>query len=385
MGSDEPKYLNSPETPAYTKGEHLYGLFQGKDEIRKKKFSILVEGYLDLIALNQFGITNTAASLGTAFTPEQSKLLSRFTKRVVINYDGDQAGIKAAKRAVENLLPQEFDIKVLVLPDGKDPDDFIRENGVDVYNERRGRAAPFMRFALEASVAGRNLNNAKQKAEAIEEFLPVIAAIRNNIQRRESFDQAMTFFHIDDAGLRRELWTTLKTAEPGSLVNITQRVSRVARAKTTVAERKLLELLVFDNELRDMIIPRIEPSDYVNLSTSEIFSALINAHDAGQPITPETMLEYVGDDENAVNVAHELLSGTPKREPDEPIDKVLGEAENCVISLRNMAIANRTLEISREAAIAEQTGDSELLNQLTYEQLELEKIRGALQRVSEDL
>ena len=210
MGSDEPKYLNSPETAAYTKGQHLYGLFQGKEEIRKKKFAILVEGYLDLIALYEFGITNVAASLGTAFTPEQSKLLSRFSKRVVINYDGDSAGIKAARRAIEHLLPQEFDIKVLVLPDGKDPDDFIRENGVDAYNERRGKAAPFLRFALDASVAGRNLNNAKQKAEAIEDFLPIISAIRNNIQRRESFDQAMTFFHIEDAGLRRELWTSLE-------------------------------------------------------------------------------------------------------------------------------------------------------------------------------
>jgi DNA primase len=131
MGDDQPKYLNSPETPAYVKGQHLYGLFQSKEAIRQKKFAILVEGYLDLIALYQFGITNVAASLGTAFTPEQSKLLSRFTKRVVINYDGDTAGIKAARRAIEELLPQDFDIKVLVLPDGQDPDDFVRANGTE--------------------------------------------------------------------------------------------------------------------------------------------------------------------------------------------------------------------------------------------------------------
>src|SRR6185436_18045474 len=194
MGTDEPKYLNSPETPAYVKGEHLYGLFQGKEEIRKKRFAILVEGYLDLIALAQFGITNVAASLGTAFTPDQAKLLGRFTKSVVINYDGDSAGIKAARRAIEHLLPQEFDIKVLVLPDGKDPDDFIRENDRQTYDRLRGGAEPFLAFALRAAAAGRNIANAKQKAEAIEDFLPVITSIRNNIQKRESFDQAMTFF-----------------------------------------------------------------------------------------------------------------------------------------------------------------------------------------------
>ena len=153
MGKDEPKYLNSPETPAYTKGQHLYGLFHAKNEIRQKKFAILVEGYLDLISLYEHGVRNTAASLGTAFTPEQSKLLSRFTKRVVINYDGDDAGIKAARRAIEHLLPQDFEIKVLVLPNGQDPDDFIRQNGNEAYNEVRGKAEPFLDFALDASNA----------------------------------------------------------------------------------------------------------------------------------------------------------------------------------------------------------------------------------------
>jgi len=204
---DNPKYLNSPETPAYVKGDNLYGLYQGKDEIRKKKFAILVEGYLDLIALAQFGISNTAASLGTAFTPEQAKLIGRYAKRIVINYDGDDAGVKAARRAIEHLLPQDFDVKVLVLPDGMDPDDFIRENGTDEYNRRRGQAATFLRFSLDAAVKGRNIHNARQKAEAIEEFLPIVGAISNNIQRRETFDQAMNFFHVEDAGLRRELWS----------------------------------------------------------------------------------------------------------------------------------------------------------------------------------
>ena len=380
MGKDEPKYLNSPETPAYTKGQHLYGLFQSKDEIRQKKFAILVEGYLDLIALHQFGITNTAASLGTAFTAEQSKLLSRFSKKVVINYDGDAAGIKAARRAIEHLLPQEFDIKVLVLPDGKDPDDFIRENGVDVYNDRRGKAAGFLRFALDASVSDRNLHNAKQKAEAIEEFLPVIPAIRNNIQRRESFDQAMTFFHIEDAGLKRELWTSLKNIDHGVTQNITQNVSRAARAKITVAERRLLELLVFDRDLRDIILPQIEPSDYENLSTAEIFAAFIAAHEAKQDIAPDTLVEHIGDDDTSLDLAHELLTGKPRREKDDAIDNVLHQAENCVFSLRNMAITNRIMEISREATLAEQSGDAEVFNQLTFEQLELEKIRRDLQR-----
>ena len=380
MGDDQPKYLNSPETPAYVKGQHLYGLFQSKNNIRQKKFAILVEGYLDLIALYQFGITNVAASLGTAFTPEQSKLLSRFCKRVVINYDGDDAGIKAARRAIEHLLPQDYDIKVLVLPDGKDPDDFIRENGVDAYNEARGKAAPFLRFALDAAVKGRNLHNAKQKAEAIEEFLPVISAITNNIQRRESFDQAMTFFHVEDVGLRRELWTSLKGTGRGDAQYVHQRVSRAARVKVTLAERRLLELLVFDAQLREIILPRLEPSDYENLATAELFSAMIAIAYSGQEITPETLMEHIGDDEASIDLAHELLQGTPRRQADDAIDEVLTQAEDCVFALRSMAISNRITDVSREASVAEQAGDAELFNRLTYEQIELEKIRRELQR-----
>ena len=380
MGDDQPKYLNSPETPAYTKGEHLYGLFQGKDEIRKRKFCILVEGYLDLIALAQFGITNVAASLGTAFTPEQSKLLGRFTKSVVINYDGDQAGIKAARRAIEQLLPQEFDIKVLVLPDGQDPDDFVRENGRKAYEQLRGKAEPFLHFALRAATTGRNIANAKQKAEAIEEFLPVISTIRNHIQQRESFDQAMEYFHIDDSVLKRELWTSASKGQTGDTRHITQRVSRAARAKITVAERHLLELLVFDPDLRETIFPIFEPSDYENLATAELFQAFIAIHAEKQPIDPESLMNHIGDDEMMLDLAQNLLKGSPRRTNDEVMDRVLHDAENCVFTLRSMAIANRITEISRESALAEQSSNSELAKQLTYEQLDLEKIRRELGR-----
>src|SRR4051812_30278993 len=300
MGNDEPKYLNSPETPAYIKGQHLYGLFHSRNEIRLKKFAILVEGYLDLISLYEHGITNTAASLGTAFTPEQSKLLSRFTKRVVINYDGDDAGIKAARRAIEHLLPHDFEIKVLVLPDGQDPDDFVRQHGMDAYNEARGKSEPFLNFALDATVRGRNLSNARHKAEAIEEIVPVLTTIRNNIQKRESFDQAMDFYRVDP-GLRKELWNTIKktSATTGETDLIRKRVQKASQTKITVAEQLLLELLVYDAELRSQIFPTLEISDYDTLATAPVFAALMKLNESGEEPTMERMLELVEDDELA--------------------------------------------------------------------------------------
>ena len=378
MGDDQPKYLNSPETPAYVKGQHLYGLFQSKEAIRQKKFAILVEGYLDLIALYQFGITNVAASLGTAFTPEQSKLLSRFTKKVVINYDGDLAGIKAARRAIEELLPQDFEIKVLVLPDGQDPDDFVRANGADSYNQARGRALPFLNFAFEAAVRGRSVANPKQKAGAIEDLMPVLSAIKNPIQKRESFDQAMDFFRVDDTGLKRDLWRTVKNGQQASPDTIKREIKRATQAKITVAEQHLLELLVHDAELRQMVLPILEESDYESLASAAIFHAIYEIDGRGEVLNLGALLDATAGDEIAEDLVPLLMMGEPKRGVGEVLDGVFHEAENCIFSLRSMAIQNRLHEVSQELLAAEQSGDSELVNHLVAEHLDLSKMKQVL-------
>lgn len=380
MGTDEPKYLNSPETPAYIKGQHLYGLYQGRAEIKKKKFAILVEGYLDLIALYQFGVRNTAASLGTAFTPEQAKLLGRFARKVVVNYDGDSAGVKAARRAIETLLAEDLEIKVLILPDGKDPDDFIRANGTDSYNLLRGKAFPYLQFVLDSAVQERNLNVPKQKAEAIEDVLPVLGAVRNHIQQRESFDQAMNYFRVDDISLKRELWNAVKQGSRIETGMVKQQVARASRAKMTVAEQRLLELIVFDDELREMILSGLEETDYEQLATVSVFRALFELRAKKEKVSLENLLDLVGDDETAGDFVPVLLMSEAFREPDEAIDTVLHDAENCVFTLRSMAISNRILEISQELLYAEQNGNDELLNRLVAEQMELAQMKRELQR-----
>jgi DNA primase len=378
LGDEQPKYLNSPETPAYVKGQHLYGLFQSKEAIRQKKFAILVEGYLDLIALFQFGITNVAASLGTAFTPEQSKLLSRFTKRVVINYDGDDAGVKAAKRAIEHLLPQDFEIKVLVLPNGQDPDDFVRQNGTEAYNEARGRAATFLNFTLDASLKGRSLANPKQKAEAIEEAIPVLAGIKNPIQKRESFDQAMNFYRVEDAGLKRDLWLTVKGGQRSEPTVVKRQIRRATQAKITVAEQHLLELILHDDELRTQVLELLEDTDYEMLATAPIFAALYELEKQKTSPTIENLLNAVGEDEYFSDLVPLLMMGEPKRAPGDAIDDVLHDAENCIFTLRSMAIQNRLHDLSRELIEAEQNGDQQRISYLVTEHLDLSKMHHSL-------
>jgi DNA primase len=385
LAAGEPKYLNSPETPAYIKGEHLYGLFQCREEIRKKKYAILVEGYLDLIALYQFGVTNCAASLGTAFTEQQSKLLGRFAKKVVVNYDGDKAGVKAARRAIEILLAEDFEIKVLVLPNGLDPDDFIRANGFTAYKKQHEQnATTYLQFVLETAVQDRNASVPKQKAEAIEDVMPVLSAIRNPIQKRDSFDQAMSFFRVDDSILKRDLWNSVKSGARIETATVKQQVARATQAKMTVAESRLLELLIYDNELREIILPQLEETDYEPLATANVFRAVIRLQNEGAEITLESLLELVEEDETASDFVPVLMMSEPPREAGDAIDEVLHDAESCVFTLRSMAISNRILEISQELILAEQSGNAELLGHLVTEQIGLARLKRDLQtRVNE--
>jgi len=384
MQTGEPKYLNSPETAAYTKGRHLYGLHQTRDDIRRKKFAILVEGYLDLIIPYQFGVRNAVASLGTALTPEQAKLLGRFARRVVVNYDGDRAGVSAAKRAIETLLAEDFDIKVLVLPEGADPDEFIKAAGVEAYNERRGAALPHIQFVLDQAMRDRNLRRPADKAEAVEEVLPFLRAVRNKIQKREYFDMTMDALRVEEPALRRELWQTIarpSAAAQGNAADASTMQEKVARAESaplTVAEQRLLELLVHDAELRRILLPRIEPDDYEDLPTAGVFGALKELEAAGEAVDFTTLGARTESDPVASDLVPLLLMSEPAREEGEATDDVQAEAESCLLTLRLMRVERRLKDLALEITAAERAGDTERRDRLVMENLTWTRRRSAL-------
>jgi DNA primase len=375
----EPKYLNSPETAAYTKGRHLFGLNLTRDEIRRRKFTILVEGYLDLIIPYQFGVRNVAASLGTALTPEQAKLLARFARKVVVNYDGDSAGVKAAKRAIETLLAEDIETKVLVLPDGADPDEFIRTHGVEAYQERRGKALPHIQFVLDQAVRDRNLLRPADKATAVEEALPFVRAVRNGIQKREYFDMAMDALRVEEPALRRELWQTVKANAPAGQ-DVRQKIVRAAGAQPTIAEQRLLELLVHDAELRRTILPRIEARDYEELPTASIFRALIELEQEGADVDFTTLTAKTEADPLAADFVPLLLMGESQRAEGEAVDDTLATAESCLNALHLMMVDRRINELSVEISTAERMGDTERRDRLALEHLEWARRRNKLSK-----
>jgi DNA primase len=377
LGPGEPKYLNSPETAAYVKGHNLYGLFQNKTEIRLQKFAILMEGYLDLLIAHQFGVRNAVASLGTALTNDQAKLLGRFARKVVVNYDGDSAGVKAAKRAIEVLLAEDFDTKVLVLPDNLDPDDFIRTHGVTEYQALRGKAYPHIQFVLDQAVRERNLLRPADKAAAVEEVLPYVRAVRNPVQQREYFDIAMDGLRVEEVGLRRELWRTVKSGKDRAGA-ARESVVRSVNAQPTVAEQQLLELFVHDQSVRQSVLPHLELADYDALPTAPIFQALIDLDEAGETVEMSNLLARVEGDPLATDLVPLLMISEPL-----PMDEGSGnlhllQANNCVRTLRQMAFDRRIAELAYEISAAERAEDWEDRDRLTLEHLELTRRKNAL-------
>lgn len=380
----EPKYLNSPETPVYTKGRHLFGLHLAGEEIKRRRFAILVEGYLDLIMLYQYGIRNAVASLGTALTGEQAKLLGRFARKVVVNYDGDKAGVAAAKRAVETLLAEDLETKVLVLPDNADPDDFIRTHGVDEYHRRRGEALPAIHFTLEQAVRDRDLGRRpSDKRDAVEEVLPLLRAVKDKILKREYFDIAMDTLRVE-LTLRNDCWQSVRAGAPAASSRSSSSMQKraadniMSAPQATVAEQRLLEILVHDEEIRHTILPRLEPSDYQSLTTASIFDLIKKTAESGETLDSTQLSELAMRDPVAEKLVPLILLIEPPRHAGDAPDEVLAEAESCLVALQLMGVDRRLQELAAEMAAAERAGDHQQRDRTVIEHLHLTRRRNTL-------
>jgi len=377
LTNDDAKYINSPETAAYVKGRNLFGLNLTRDEIRRQGFVILVEGFLDLIVPYQFGVRNVVASLGTALTHDQVKLLSRFARKVVVNYDGDRPGIQAAKKAIEILLAEDLEVKVLVLPDNADPDEYIRKFGVTGYQQQRAQAQPHIQFVIDSALRDRNLHRPADKAEAVEEVLPYIRAVKNGVQKREYFDMAMDALGIDRENVntstwRRELWQTVRHNRPLRTDSV-QVLTR--RTEATAAEQRLLGLLFADGNLRREVLPMLREEDYEDLATAPLFKAVLELEREGVDVDFETLNRKTEGDEFAARMIPLVLMNSSLHGSNEHY-----VAEECVSTFRRMKLEQRIEELKRELAIAEREQDIERVSKLSAEQIQLSAQRqGMLQ------
>jgi len=218
LGDDKPKYLNSPETPVFSKGRELYGLFEARAAIREQGFALVTEGYMDVVALAQLGFANAVATLGTACTPDHVQKLFRFTDAVVFSFDGDNAGRRAARKALEGALPYASDvrnIKFLFLPAEHDPDSFIRANGQAAFAKCIDEAVPLSRFLIEAASEDCDLQTAEGRALMASHVRPLWGQLPDGALKRQLLAEIATLVQLPAQDLT-QLWGPSEQA-PGRL------------------------------------------------------------------------------------------------------------------------------------------------------------------------
>jgi DNA primase len=239
LATDEksgPKYLNSPETGIYSKGRVLFNLDKAKEAIRKLDYGILVEGQMDCISVYAAGFHNVIASSGTAFTEVQAKLLGRFSKNVVVNFDPDTAGAKATERTLGLLVEEEFQIKVLTLEQGFDPDLFLRRKGKDRYGEALRHSQKYFDYLIDRARNSFPVRSAEGKKNAVNYLLPHIQRVPSRIMRDELAQEIAQKLGIDSAVLRQELRHVASERSASA-------VKSTADAQATDAERILIRAL----------------------------------------------------------------------------------------------------------------------------------------------
>jgi DNA primase len=290
LDNSKPKYLNSPETIIFQKGTNLYGLnFAIKNKLQED-YVIIVEGYMDLIALHQYGITNTVASLGTALTVNQARLLKRYVNKVIISYDADLAGQTATLRGLEILRNAGFDVKVLTVPKGKDPDEFVRNNGKDAFLKLANEALPLIEYRIKKVAQGINFNDGNELIKYGEKFAEILADLNpvekdvyvkkiseeTSIKEQALYDllsQVMGKNQNEDNFMnKKEYFRTKLYVEPGYLK----------------AERALIKFM-FTDEFYDELKDVIKLGDFIIESHNKIYSLILQ----GKKIDTSNIISYI--------------------------------------------------------------------------------------------
>jgi DNA primase len=309
LGDDQPKYLNSPETPIYIKGRILYNLDHAAAPIRKEDYAILVEGYMDCIAVASSSIENVVASCGTSLTEAQVRLLGRSSRRVVVNYDPDSAGVAATERSLALLLESGIEVKVLALPAALDPDSFVRQKGVSAYRQALSAAPTYLDYLTERAVAKHDISRPEGKVAAANLVMPYLVRIPNLMLKAELANRLAERLRLDGRLLRGELERAVREKRPEVRLP-----APMATERATPAERELLRAFLENEELAgEFLKPLVEEGLCEGLATERIFRQLWDACCGGKKIDLE-LLESLSAEER--RLAYLCLLGAR-----EPVDR----------------------------------------------------------------
>ena len=338
----QPKYLNSPETPIYTKSRTLYGLNLTKGVLRKGNFALIVEGYFDFAQVHQAGGFPVIATCGTALTSQQAQILRRFAAKAVLCYDADRAGQTAAERSSELLVSEGFDVNVVQLPGGEDPDTFIQKQGRDAFFAQLKKSRPYLEFLLDRAAAEHDLSRDDSRREFLRRMLGVASRIPDPAVRDQFADRLAHKAQVTEGVVRTEIRKAAaarKTELPAERVPTLQGHIRKA-------EKGLIWILVHQPGAAVSALQSLEPDDLKGLSTEHLLRTARDLNVRAEDV-PTTLMERLSTQEA------ELLASVAA-EPSPPA--VLPDL--CVIALKYVRLERELAEVQRELKRLQDQGDS---------------------------
>jgi DNA primase len=355
----QPKYLNSPETPIYTKSRTLYGLNLSKADLRKARFSLIVEGYFDFAQVYQAGGLPVVATCGTALTPQQAQMLRRFAGKALLCYDPDRAGQTAAERSSELLVAEGFDVNVVRLPDGEDPDNFIQKRGRDAFVDQLRQSRPYLEFLLDRAAAEHDLGRDDSRREFLKRMLVVASRIPDPAVRDQFADRLAHKARVTEEVVRAEIRkaaASRKTDLPAE--RLPSLITRVLPA-----EKGLLWALMHEPAAVVPWLGHLEPEDLKGLSTARILSTAVEVGAADPEATPNALMERLNTVEAELLAAMAAEATAPVARPDV-----------CVQSLKRRRLEREQAEVQREIDRLQARGETgSALNELLRRKLSVQR------------
>jgi DNA primase len=367
MGEGEPKYLNSPESGVYIKGRNLYALNRAKEAIRKQGYAILVEGYFDLISLWNAGITHVVATLGTALTKDQVDLIGRYTANVVALFDPDEAGRKALARSLELFLAGNLSARALVLPDGRDPDDYVRAHGGDQLLALIDRAPSIVDYYIDHILGDQG--GFEKDRDSVHKAVAFIKHIENAIDRNLFIKRVSEKLGIDQELLKKEIYHTLPSVTDAN----TTRGSRIVDIEKL--ELNLIHLLLIHPE-KITGVAQTRALDYFTNSDLKNFGEMLQSMAAGsQPVDAVEMVSRLNPGPLREGLMKKLMEAQPPEE-DKMLERMISDTAR---QIRRRWYKEKRKALGMNIRKAQEAGDVNLCNQLLVEQdrlLKEEKVQG---------
>ena len=353
MEADNPaKYLNSPETPLYTKGHHLYGLQVAREAIVREDVAIVVEGYVDFLMPFQYGVENVVASLGTALTVEQIRLLRRFTHNIILLFDADTAGQAATLRSLDILIDEGMSVRVASLSAGDDPDSFVRQKGVDAFRGCLNQAESLFDFKMRMLFAKFGQKTVEARAQVAAAILPTVDKFANTIVKSEYIRRLSHDLAVSEDILLAEM-KRLRSSGPTRPSAIEFTARRPAGEDIRPVERDILKLMLQERDFIALTKAEVGLEDFVNQHVREIVARLFHLLDQGESSAPAQLLNSFDDPKIRQLISSMLTAG----------EDFLGDKkkihQDCLNRLRQERQRLRRQDIRRQMEAARQVGDHE--------------------------